>query len=125
MYVERIERVKTYLLGKKIDALLVSNFYNILYLTGFKTLTTDEREAFVLVTQNNTYLFSDERYLSKNYELRTMNYEQRLIEPNKGLLFHLKKIIAEEKVKTLGFEAEDIKYYEHSHIVQQLPYVKS
>ncbi|OGK22100.1 hypothetical protein A2866_04590 [Candidatus Roizmanbacteria bacterium RIFCSPHIGHO2_01_FULL_39_8] len=124
MYVERIERVKTYLLGKKIDALLVSNFYNILYLTGFKTLTTDEREAFVLITQNKLYLFSDERYLSKNYKLPTTNYELRLIEPKRGLLVHLKEIVGKEKIKTLGFEAEDLKYYEHFHISQQLAETK-
>lgn len=124
MYDKRLEKLREFLLQKKVDALLVSNFYNILYLTGFKTLTTDEREAFVLVTKNKTYLFSDERYLSKNYKLPTTNYELRLIEPKRGLLFHLKEIAESEKIKTLGFEAEDIKYYEHFHISQQLAKVK-
>lgn len=124
MYVERIERVRTYLLEKKIDALLVSNFYNILYLTGFKTLTKDEREAFVLVTKNKLYLFSDERYLSKDYKSHTAHYEPKLIEPKRGLLVHLNEIVGKEKIKTLGFEAEDLKYYEHFHISQQFAGIK-
>lgn len=124
MYEQRVKKLREILAEKKIDALLVSNFYNILYLTGFKTLTIDEREAFVLVTKNKLYLFSDERYLSKNYELQTTNYELRLIEPKKGLLVHLKEIVGEEKIKTLGFEAEDLKYYEHFNISQQLAEIK-
>ena len=75
MFDQRVNKVREKLLEKNLDAILISNFYNILYLTGFKTLTTDEREAFVLVTKNKTYLFSDERYLDKNYQLRITNYE--------------------------------------------------
>ena len=35
------------------DAFLVSNFYNILYTTGFETLSPSEREAYVLVTKED------------------------------------------------------------------------
>src|SRR3989344_2293599 len=117
MYDQRIKKIRQTLLGKSIDSLLVSNFYNIFYLTGFKTLTNDEREAFVLVTKNKVYLFSDERYLRKNYELphfakatrgkRITNYELKFIEPNKGLISHLQEIVQAEKIGSLGFEAED------------------
>lgn len=126
MYDQRIEKLKKVMLEKKIDALLVSNFYNVLYLTGFKTLTTDEREAFVLVTKNKLYLFSDERYLTNSLKLdvRSLTITTKLIEPKKGLLVHLKEIVGEEKIKTLGFEAEDLKYYEHFHISQQLAEMK-
>ncbi|OGK11278.1 hypothetical protein A2954_06145 [Candidatus Roizmanbacteria bacterium RIFCSPLOWO2_01_FULL_37_12] len=123
MFDQRVNKVREKLLEKNLDAILISNFYNILYLTGFKTLTTDEREAFVLVTKNKTYLFSDERYLDKNYQLRITNYELKLIEPGKGLIFHLQEIVKAEQLKNMGFEAEDLKYLEFEKIKEFLSQV--
>lgn len=75
MFTNRIQKVCESFLQNNVDALLVSNFFNILYLTGFKTLTENEREAFILVTKNNTYLFTDERYIDSNLEFRVQNLE--------------------------------------------------
>lgn len=119
MYDQRVNKVRDALLEKGIDSLLISNFYNIVYLTGFKTLTKDEREAFVLVTKNKVYLFSDERYLNENYKLLITNYELKLIEPQKGLIFHLQQIGKNEGIKTLGFEAEDLRFYEYQKLKEQ------
>src|SRR3989344_193230 len=127
MYDPRVKKVRETLAEKNIDSLLVSNFYNIFYLTGFKALTTDEREAFILITKNSVYLFSDERYISKNFpaspagrQLPISNFQCRLIEPGKGLIFHLQEIIKSEQIKTLGFEAEDLKYSEYQKIKEFL-----
>ncbi len=38
------------------DIFVVSNRFDIVYLTGFKTLTPDQREAFLLITKNKVYL---------------------------------------------------------------------
>jgi Xaa-Pro aminopeptidase len=105
----------------KIDALLVSNFYNILYLTGFKTLTDNERAAWILVTKNNNYLFTDGRYLNKNYKLRITDYELKLIEPGRSVLSHLRQIIKKEKIKKLGVEGEDLKLSEYERLKKTLP----
>ena len=130
MYDQRIKKIRQTLLGKSIDSLLVSNFYNIFYLTGFKTLTNDEREAFVLVAKNNIYLFTDSRYLDNNYQ-STLNQNKfgsgqainnlqlKLIEPNKGLITHLQEIVKAEEVKALGFEAEDLRFYEYQKLKEQ------
>ncbi|MBI4009263.1 aminopeptidase P family protein [Candidatus Roizmanbacteria bacterium] len=120
MYEQRVKRLREKLKEKNIESLLISNFYNVLYLTGFKTLTTDEREAFVLVTNNNMYLFTDERYLSKNDKFQMTNFKLKLIEPGKGLIVHLLEITSEEKIKTLGFEAEDLRFYEYQKIKEML-----
>ena len=118
MYDQRVKKVREALLEKGIDSLLVSNFYNIVYLTGFKTLTSDEREAFVLVTKNKTYLFSDERYLddSSKFDVGGLKLEIKLIEPDKGLVSHLQDIIKEEQIRSLGFESEDLRFYEYQKL---------
>ena len=48
MLEQRIEKLRKILVEKNLDGFLVSNFFNILYLTGFKTLTENEREAWVV-----------------------------------------------------------------------------
>lgn len=120
MFRTRISKLRNLLKDKNIDAVLVSNFYNVLYLTGFKTLTTDEREAFVLVTENNMYLFTDSRYIQKNFEFRISNFKLRRLEPKKGLIAHLQEITKDEKIKNLGFEAEDLRFNEFNTLKQKL-----
>ncbi len=122
MFIKRLEKLRERLLQKKLDGFLVSNFFNILYLTSFKTLTTDEREAFVLVTEKNCYLFTDERYASrdKNIVVENLTLQTKLIEPGKGLITHLQEIVDKERLKTLGFEAEDISYFEYQNLKSKL-----
>ncbi|MFH0979508.1 MAG: Xaa-Pro peptidase family protein, partial [Candidatus Roizmanbacteria bacterium] len=112
---------------KNLDGFLVSNFYNILYLSGFKTLTENEREGWMLITTRNTYLFSDSRYLNDKLQITNNNsiinnkyLIIKLITPEKGLIKHLKEIIVEEKIKKLGFEGEDLKYNEYLKFKERL-----
>lgn len=110
---------------KKVNAFLISNFYNILYLTNFKTLAPEEREAWVLLTKKHVYLFTDGRYLirSKIKEQRE-KIEYRLISPEKSLIQHLQEIIKGERIRRLGFEAEDLKFSEYFALSKKLNAVK-
>jgi len=124
----RVNRLKKILEEKNFDGFLVSNFYNILYLTGFKTLTDNEREAWVLVTNKNIYLFTDSRYLNiKDQKSKIKNTNQisniiktKLITPEKGIIRYLQEIIEEEKIQRLGFEGDDLKVNELQKINKYL-----
>ena len=115
-----IDKLRKILVEKNLNGFLVSNYYNILYLTGFKTLTGDEREAWGLITAKNTYLFTDSRYLNiKDQISKIKNTNQilnisktKLIMPEKGLIKHLQEIVYEEKIQRLGFEGDDLKVNE-------------
>lgn len=107
MLQQRVGFLRKTLKENNIDAFLVSNFYNILYLSGFQTLVDDEREAWLLVTQKNEYLFTDERYSSQSHNIR-------YIKPEKRLVKHLQEVVDEEQIKTIGFESEDLKFSEYS-----------
>jgi len=111
----RIEKLRIILKEKNLDAFLISNFYNILYVTRFKTLTADERESWGLITAKNIYLFTDNRYTINNEFLIL-----KLIKPEKGLIKHLQEIIVEEKIKRLGFEGDDLKVNELQKLKEQL-----
>ena len=123
MLQQRVEKLRKILKEKSLDGFLVSNFYNILYLTGFKTLTADEREAWVLITKNNIYLFTDARYLT-NLGSRIENLRSKLITPEKRLIKHLQEIVEEEKIQRLGFEGDDLKVSELQKIKEYLTNIK-
>jgi len=128
MLEQRIEKLRKILVEKNLDGFLVSNFFNILYLTGFKTLTENEREAWVLVTTKSVYLFTDSRYLNIKYQksnIKNTNqilniFKTMLITPEKGLIKHLTEIIEEEKIQRLVFEGDDLKVNELQRIKDHL-----
>ena len=131
MIQQRINKLRKILQEKNLDGFLVSNFFNILHLSGFKTLTENEREGWMLVTAKSIYLFSDSRYLSfpRRRESRKLDplikseddmFVKKLITPEKGLIKHLQEIIIEEKIKNLGVEGDDLKVSEFNQFKKYL-----
>lgn len=100
-----------------VDALLVSRYHDILYLTGFKTLSPTEREAYVLLTPTNTYVFSDGRYRPQTADGR---FTFLLLTPDKGLISFLREILAREGISSLGFQQEDLKWTEYNALSKTL-----
>lgn len=116
----RTDKLRKILKEKNLDGFLVSNFYNLLYLTGFRTLTDNEREAWGLVTNKSIYLFTDSRYLNSEYQNLKI-YKTKLITPEKGLINHLQDIVKEEEIERLGFEGDDLKFNEFIGIKNSAP----
>lgn len=127
MLQERVGKLRKILKEKNLDGFFISNFYNILYLTGFKTLTDNEREGWGLVTTNNAYLFTDSRYLNDKIQMtnnKSITNNKflilKLITPEKGLIKHLVEIVEEEKIQKIGFEGDDLKVSELNRIKEFL-----
>lgn len=121
MLQRRVEKLRKILKEKNIDGFLVSNFHNILYLTGFKTLTADEREAWGLITAKSVYLFTDSRYINNKFQMTNNKFLiLKLITTEKGLIKHLAEIVGEEKIQRLGFEGDDLKVSELKKIKEHL-----
>src|SRR3989338_5128280 len=99
------------------DALLVSNPYNIYYLSGFMGLSESQREAWVLLTKKTNYFFTDLRHQTSNI---SPDFIVQLIALSTSLVWQLKKIIAEHKMFRLGFESEDLRYQEYVDIKKRL-----
>ncbi len=116
MLQQRLNSFRKILTERQIDAFLVSSFYNILYLTGFKTLVDNERESWALVTKKDLYVFTDSRYASGKSD----NYTLKIIGPEKGLIRWLQEIVEDEKIKTFGVEADDLKLGEWEKLRQYL-----
>lgn len=119
----KLQEVKTLLKKNSLDAFLVSSIPNIVYLTGFSAFSTDEREAFLLITRNNQYVFTDTRY-SEAVKRGIPSYT--LIEHRPGILTtaQVLEILRKEKIKNLGFESSNITVEEYERFKHALKNIK-
>jgi Xaa-Pro aminopeptidase len=100
-------RLRETLQQKDLDALLVSSPDSIGYLTGFFNFAHAEREAFVLVTLKNTYLFTDSRFsgMMENLPTDVTFVEAGAHTPAFELI---KDLAARESVKQIGFDQANL-----------------
>jgi len=111
----RIKKLKEVIAELKLDALFVSNQYNVTYLTGFNGLASNEREGFLLITGKTAHLLTFptyfELYCEGTDEFKTLNItlEVRLAD-------HLNKIVNLEKLAKIGFEEESLTVAELSSL---------
>jgi Xaa-Pro aminopeptidase len=62
-------RLREMLQEHNVDAVLVSNPTNIFYLTGFRGLEPQEREAYALVTPSRIYFITRELYYGQRHPI--------------------------------------------------------
>ncbi len=110
-----ISKLRALLKEQTLDAALISSAQNIIYLTDFSHFYNKEREAFLLITQKNNYIFTDKRY---THAVQTHIKDFILLEIFYGHKFSelLKKVIDDEKIASLGIEEDDITYREYRKI---------
>lgn len=102
--------------------LLISNPTNIRYLTGFVGVAPEEREVYVLITKNETYLFTNSLYLENARKLNDLTIVE--ISRENPISRELAKIAAELKIKKLGFEEVNLTVSEYNKLKEELSEVK-
>lgn len=80
-------------------ALLVTNFHNVTYLTGF---TGDD--SYLLVTPKEEILFSDPRY-GEQLEAECPHVKLEVRQPGTPILSNVADVVRKQKIKTLGIES--------------------
>ena len=123
MFEFRIKNLQSELLKHEVDALLITSSYNIAYLSGVLAFSIEEREARVLVTEKNIYLFTDARYTEMVKQKAPF---VTLVEVSSENPFSkaLKQILKIEKIQQLGFEEENISYKEAADLEEKLTEVE-
>lgn len=127
--------IHAFLQKTKTDAFLISQFYNILYATGFETLSPMEREAYVLVTREQMYVITDSRYERGTVD-ETIEFS--LIEAGKSAVDMISQLCKKHGIKTFGYEADNltgneiarlaklgVQLYPHSNALSHLRAIKS
>ena len=112
---------------QKIDAILVSNGYNMRYLSGFAGAT-----GYFYITKNHQVLLTDARYtIAAKEETALLNTKLSdegietgpaitVIEISSNYNELLAQLIAQDGTECLGFEDEDILYADFMKLQQQI-----
>lgn len=109
-----------------INALLITNPTNIRYLTGFIGAADNEREAHVLLTPDQAFLFTNALYRKEGKELASLKRLNLL--GTKGLTFieisreepFAKKLAETFQGNRLGFEENDLTVAEYNKLKKEL-----
>ena len=101
------------------DALLVTNFTNVTYLTGF---TGDD--SYLLVSGKETILVSDPRYTTQ-LEEECPDITVTIRPPGKSMLDGVAEAVRAAKVSRLAVEADAMSVGLHAQLEAKLPKVES
>lgn len=115
MDTSRLLKLKKHLKDEKLDAVLISSLPNIIHLTNFSYFTDIEREAFLLITQTNQYIFTDGRYTHAVKQF-VNDFELRELKANETLTDHLQQIFEHEQINIVGIEENNITVKEQKQL---------
>lgn len=111
----RLSDLKKILNKNSLDAVLISSVSNIIYLTNFSHFTDLEREAYLLITKDHQYIFTDARY-SHAVKTHVKNFQLLEISMQQSFIMYLQKLLKENKIKKLGLEENNLTVAEHKKI---------
>lgn len=110
----KYQKLKALLEEKKLDAILVSDGYNMRYLSGFTGAT-----GYLLITKNRKHLFTDSRY-TLAATAQAPDYTVVEVDAARDYCAVINKVLDEEKVDTLGFEALQVRYSTYEQFKERL-----
>lgn len=116
---DRLQNLRKLFSEKKIDAVLISSLPNITYLSDFSGFTTEDRDAYLLITKNRQYIFTHPIY-REVAEKDFNNFVLVEIKRENPLSQALENIVKKEKINTLGFEAFDLKVNDYERLTYHL-----
>ena len=111
----RLKLLQSEIKSQKLDAVLITNIPNIIYLTNYSGFSETEREAFLLVTPQAQTIFTDGRY---SQAVKKLIPDFKLLEISSKNKFKdlLSEILKKQKVQKLGVEESNLKVAEYKQI---------
>jgi Xaa-Pro aminopeptidase len=114
-FAARRKKLRSLIKEAKADALLVTSFTNVTYLTGF---TGDD--SYLLVTADGETLITDPRYTTQ-LEEECPGLKLEIREPGVTMLAGTTKVISGAKVERLGLEGSSATIGFQQSLVKELP----
>jgi len=112
----RLQKLRKLLKEQNLDAILIASLPNIIYFTNFSAFTTIDRDAYLLITKNKQYIFTHGIY-KEVVEKQVSHFELISIQRENPIGLAVKKLVAEQKINKLGFEAFDLRVNEYDRLV--------
>lgn len=116
--IDRLAKIRSFLVGQQAQAMLISSPSNLYYLAGFVCLSPTEREAYVLVTPKAAYLITSPLYagdgdqFSKDIILKTT-------ESSFSFADIVDLICKDEHIKTIGIEDHNLTVNEYHELLDK------
>ncbi|MCC6493479.1 MAG: aminopeptidase P family protein [Pirellulales bacterium] len=115
---DRRDKLRRQIKQEGLDALLVTNFVNVTYLTGF---TGDD--SYLLVTPTGDLLISDQRY-STQLEEECPGLELAIRGPGSKMLEFTAKALERARPRRLGIEADSMTVALRNALAEALPKIE-
>lgn len=115
---QRRERLRHAVAKAQAEALLVTNFTNVTYLTGF---TGDD--SYLLVRSDGDVIISDPRYTTQ-IEEECPGLDAHIRRPGVSMLRGVVKVLKQAKIARLGLEADSMTVGLREAIAKELPKVE-
>ncbi len=117
-HADRRDHLRKALKKAKVDALLVTNFTNVTYLTGF---TGDD--SYLLLTPKHQFVISDPRYTTQ-LEEECPKVDAHIRPPGQGMLTAVEKLCKQAKLKRLGIEGDSMTVSFRERLAAKLGHVE-
>lgn len=122
IFKKRLEKIQKKLKQRQLDAILVSNFYNLFYLSGFSGLSKEEREGWLFVTQHEGYFFTDSRYQLKKTD--DFPFKIKIIKSIKEVFSFLESYCRQNNIMNLAIESDDLRVNEYLFVLNTVKSIK-
>lgn len=109
---EKMNRLRAAFSKNDMDALLVTNLYNVRYVTNF---TGDSSVA--LITEEDAYFITDSRYTEQAKD-ECGGFD--VVQHNGSIPHEVARICKEKGIKRIGFEEKDVTYALYQTYVKEL-----
>lgn len=110
----RYQKLQKLLEEKGLDAILVSDGYNMRYLSGFTGAT-----GYLLITKNSKTLFTDSRYTIAA-TVQAPDYTVVEVDAARDYCAVINRVLKAENIATLGFEALQVRYSTYENLKARL-----
>jgi len=110
----RYEKLTKLLADKKLDAVLVSDGYNMRYLSGFTGAT-----GYLLITKNSKTVFTDSRYTIAA-TAQAPDYRVVEVDAARDYCKFINEVLTAEQIAVLGFEANQVRYSTYLGLKERL-----
>lgn len=116
---DKLANLRRLLNENSLDAFFVSSLPNIAYLTGYGGFSAQDRDAFLLITQNSQYIFTHGIY-REDVKNKVNHFTLIDIKRENPISTAIKKAVQEHGIKKLGFEAFDLKVAEYDRLTKEI-----
>ncbi len=118
----RIQQVRTILKEQKAPAIFISNRENIFYLTSYQGFTDEGRDAFILITPTQQFLFTHSLYFEEVKKLLP-DFSCQKITSYQTFPDQLAQLLQSEKIAKVGFEENDLTFGEYQLFHKKIPFL--